>query len=72
MVKIDKDDISQDSEAYRRWKEGDSGSSNADGSKPLYETSGVELPTPAFLREWKAKAIFGIVMPLWAMVPYIS
>ena len=65
-------DISQDSETYRKWKEGSSGKSNEDSSKPLYETAGATLTTPAFLQNWKAKAIFGIVMPLWGMAPYIS
>ena len=41
-------------------------------SKPLYESTGVELSTPAFLQNWRRKAIFGIVMPLWGMVPYVS
>ena len=69
---LDDNDISQDSEAYRKWKEGSSGKSNEDSSKPLYETAGATLTTPAFLQNWKAKAIFGIVMPLWGMVPYVS
>ena len=69
---LDADDISQDSEAYRRWKEGDGSSSNADASKPLYELTGVELATPSFLQNWQAKTIFGIIMPLWGMAPYIS
>ena len=72
MSNLDDDDISQDSEAYRKWKEGSSGKSNEDSSKPLYETAGAMLTTPAFLQNWKAKAIFGIVMPLWGMVPYVS
>ena len=69
---LDDDDISQDSEAYRKWQEGSSGKSNEDSSKPLYETSCVELSTPAFLQNKKAKVIFGIIMPLWGMVPYVS
>ena len=72
MSNLDDDDISQDSEAYRKWKEGSSGKSNEDSSKPLYETSGLELSTPAFLQNKKAKAIFGIIMPLWGMAPYLS
>jgi len=66
------DDISQDSEAYRKWKEGSSKISSENSNKPRYESAGVELSTPAFIQEWKAKAIFGIVMPLWGMVPYLS
>jgi len=65
-------DISQDSEAYSRWKEGSSKISSENSNKPRYESAGVELSTPTFIQEWKAKAIFGIVMPLWGMVPYIS
>jgi len=66
------DDISQDSEAYRKWKEGSSKISSENSNKPRHESAGIELSTPAFLQEWKAKAIFGIVMPLWGMAPYIS
>jgi len=65
-------DISQNSEAYRKWKEGSSGATSEDANKALYETSGVELSTPAFIQNWKTKAIFGIIMPLWGMVPYVS
>ena len=65
-------DTSQDSEAYRKWKEGDDPPSTLVSDKPLYETAGATLTTPAFLQNWKAKAIFGIVMPLWGMVPYVS
>ena len=65
-------DISQNSEAYRKWKEGDSKLSSEDPNKPLYETSGVELSTPAFLQNWKRKAIFGVIMSLWGMLPYVS
>jgi len=66
------DDISQDSEAYRRWKEGSLQVLDEDSDKPLYETAGATLATPAFIQNWKAKAIFGIVMPLWSMAPYVS
>ena len=65
-------DISQNSEAYRRWKEGSSVKSSEESSKPLYESTGVELSTPAFLQNWRAKAIFGVIMPIWGMLPYIS
>ena len=65
-------DISQNSEAYRKWKEGSSLKSNEESSKPLYESTGVELSTPAFLQNWRRKAIFGVIMTIWGMLPYIS
>ena len=65
-------DISQNSEAYRKWKEGSSVKSSEESSKPLYESTGVELSTPAFLQNWRKKAIFGIIMPIWGVLPYIS
>ena len=64
-------DISQESEAYRKWKEGDKSSTTSD-TTPLYETSGVVVSTPAFLQNWKRKAIFGVIMSIWGMVPYVS
>ena len=72
MSNLDDDGISQDSAAYRKWKEGSSKVISQNSDKPLYETTGVELSTPAFLQNQKAKTIFGIVMPLWGMAPYIS
>ena len=69
---LDDNDISQDSEAYRRWKEGSSQASDENSNKPLYENSGVVISTPAFLQNWRAKAIFGVIMPIWGMAPYIS
>ena len=69
---LDDNDISQDSEAYRRWKEGSSQASDENSNKPLYENSGVLISTPAFLQNWRAKAIFGVIMPIWGMAPYIS
>lgn len=65
-------DISQNSEAYRKWKEGSSVKSSEESSKPLYESTGVELSTPAFLQNWRGKAIFGVIMTIWGMLPYIS
>ena len=65
-------DISQNSEAYRKWKEGSSLKSNEESSKPLYESTGIELSTPAFLQNWRRKAIFGVIMTIWGMLPYIS
>ena len=65
-------DISQNSEAYRKWKEGSSVKSSEESSKPLYESTGVELSTPAFLQNWRRKAIFGVIMPIWGVQPYIS
>ena len=38
-------DISQESEAYRKWKEGDKSSATSD-TTPLYETSGVVVSNP--------------------------
>ena len=69
---LDDNDISQDSEAYRRWKEGSSQASDENSNKPLYENSGVVISTPAFLQNWRAKAIFGVIMPIWGMAAYIS
>ena len=69
---LDDNDFSQDSEAYRRWKEGSSQASDENSNKPLYENSGVVISTPAFLQNWRAKAIFGVIMPIWGMAPYIS
>ena len=69
---MDDNDISQESEAYRKWKEGSSRSTNEESSKPLYESTGVELSTPAFLQNWRRKAIFGVIMPIWGMAPYVS
>ena len=65
-------DISQNSEAYRKWKEGSSVKSSEESSKPLYESTGIELSTPAFLQNWRGKAIFGVIMAIWGMLPYIS
>ena len=65
-------DISQNSEAYRKWKEGSSAKSSEETSKSPYESTGVELSTPAFLQNWRGKAIFGIIMPIWGVLPYIS
>ena len=65
-------DTSQNSEAYRKWKEGSSVKSSEETSKPLYESTGVELSTPAFLQNWRRKAIFGVTMTIWGMLPYIS
>ena len=59
---MDDNDISQESEAYRKWKEGSSRSTNGESNKPLYESTGVELSTPAFLQNWRRKAIFGVIM----------
>ena len=36
---MDDNDISQESEAYRKWKEGSSRSTNEESSKPLYEST---------------------------------
>ena len=69
---MDDNDISQESEAYRKWKEGSSRSTNEESSKPLYESTGVELSTPAFLQNWRRKAIFGVIMTIWGMMPYMS
>tara|TARA_Y100000589_G_scaffold193422_1_gene183024 strand:- start:11 stop:847 length:837 start_codon:yes stop_codon:yes gene_type:complete len=70
-------DISQESEAYRRWKEGSSVKSSEESSKPLYESTGVELSISistdsAFLQNWRRKAIFGVIMTIWGVLPYIS
>ena len=69
---MDDNDISQESEAYRKWKEGSSVKSSEEFSKPLYESTGVELSTPAFLQNWRRKAIFGVIMTIWGMMPYMS
>ena len=69
---MDDNDISQESEAYRKWKEGSSISTNEESNKPLYESTGVELSTPAFLQNWRRKAIFGVIMTIWGMMPYMS
>ena len=69
---MDDNDISQESEAYRKWKEGSSRSTNGESNKPLYESTGVELSTPAFLQNWRRKAIFGVIMTIWGMAPYMS
>ena len=69
---MDDNDISQESEAYRKWKEGSSVKSSEESSKPLYESTGVELSTPAFLQNWRRKAIFGVIMSIWGLLPYIS
>ena len=65
-------DISQNSEAYRKWKEGSSVKSSEESNKPQYESTRVELSTPAFLQNWRRKAIFGVIMTIWGMLPYIS
>ena len=65
---LDADDISQDSEAYRRWKEGGTSSSTIDVlDKPLYETN-----TPYLIEKWKEKSILSLIMTIVAMIPYIS
>ena len=38
---MDDNDISQESEAYRKWKEGRSISTNEESNMPLYESTGV-------------------------------
>ena len=65
-------DISQESEAYRKWKEGSSVKPSEESNKPQYESTRVELSTPAFLQNWRRKAIFGVIMTIWGMLPYIS
>ena len=40
--------------------------------RQLYESTGVELSTPAFLQNWRRKAIFGVIMTIWGMMPYMS